>query len=83
MNSNAELFLFADDAKLFRYIAKQSDSIDPRQDLHDLQRCIYKSVLSLNISKFKVMSYGRTIYFNGQYYIDNERLGKVDTIKNF
>jgi len=28
------------------------------------------------------MSYGRTISFKGQYYIDNERLEKVDTIKD-
>jgi len=28
------------------------------------------------------MSYGRTISFNGRYYIDNERLEKVDTIND-
>jgi len=28
------------------------------------------------------MSYGRTISFKGRYYIDNDRLEKVDTIKD-
>jgi len=28
------------------------------------------------------MSYGRTICFKGQYYFDNERLEKVDTLKD-
>jgi len=28
------------------------------------------------------MLYGRTISFQGQYYINNERLEKVDTIKD-
>jgi len=82
ISSNSDLFLFADDAKLFRYIAKQSDSIDLQQDLHDLHRWINNSLLSLNVSKCKVMSYGRTISFKGQYYIDNERLEKVDTMKD-
>jgi len=39
-------------------------------------------ILSLNISKCKVLSYGRTLSFKGQYYIDDERLEKVDTIKD-
>jgi len=29
------------------------------------------------------MSYGRTISFKGEYYINNERFEKVDTIKDF
>ncbi len=83
INSNSELFLFADDAKLFRYIVKQSDCIDLQQDLHDLHKWINNSLLSLNTSKCKVMSFGRSISFSGEYYINNERLEKVDTIKDF
>jgi len=52
---NSELFLFVDDAKLFRCIEKQSDIIDLKQDLHDLHRWIKNTLLSLNISKCKVI----------------------------
>lgn len=37
--------------------------------------------MSVNVSKCKVVSYGRNKAFEGQYFIDNERL-KKDTFKD-
>ena len=56
------MFLYANDAKLFRYISKQSDTGDLQKDLNELYEWISKLPL-LNISKYKVVSYGRNISF--------------------
>ena len=48
-NISSELFLFADDAKLFGNIAKQLETIDLQQDLDELYEWIFKSLLTLNI----------------------------------
>ena len=81
-NLSSELFLFADDEKLFRFISKQSDISDLQKDLNELFEWTSKSLLTLNVSKCKVVSYGRSISFDSQYTIGNEKLEKVNNIKD-
>ena len=49
-NLSSELFLLVDDAKLFRYISKQSDISDLQKDLNELFVWTSKSLLMLNVS---------------------------------
>ena len=51
-----------------------------QKDLNELSEWISESLLTLNVSKCKVVSYG--ISFDSQYIIGNESLEKVDTIKD-
>ena len=82
LNSSSQLFLFAEDARLFRYIVKQSDTIGLQRDLDDVHSWIKHSLLSLNVSECKVVLYGRNKSFDGQYCIDGERLEKVESVKD-
>jgi ribonucleases P/MRP protein subunit RPP40 len=81
-NFSSELFLFADDAKLFRYISKQSDTMDLQKDLNVMYEWLSDSLLMLNVSKCKVVSYGRNVLFDSQYTIGNENVEKVNIIKD-
>ena len=81
-NLSSELFLLVDDAKLFRYISKQSDTSDLQKDFIELFEWTSKSLPTLNLSNCKVVSYGRNISFDSQYIIGNESLVKVNEIKD-
>ena len=75
-------FPFADDANLFRYNTKQPNTSDLEKELNELYEWISESLLTLNASKCKVVSYGRNISFGSQDIIGNESLEKVDKIKD-
>ena len=53
-----------------------------QKDLNELCEWTSKSLLTLNVSKCKVVSYGKNIAFDSQYTIRNENLEKVDKIKD-
>jgi ribonuclease P/MRP protein subunit RPP40 len=81
-----KIFLYADDAKLFRYIRNEEDSKKLQDDLNNIKIWSDAWMLKLNINKCKAVSYGRHINHDYGYYIkENETchtLQKVDTIND-
>jgi len=71
-NNASELFLYADDAKLFRYITCNSDADLLQKDLLDIQLWLEKWLLKLNITKCKVVSYGHHLDFKNDHYLQSE-----------
>jgi hypothetical protein len=81
-DSSSELYLYADDAKLYRCISHQSDQYLLQQDINKLNDWIKRWLLKLNIDKCKIASYGRHISLDTNYNIDNVKIEKVNTIKD-
>jgi len=65
----SEIYLFVDDAKLFRYILQSSDNILHQSGLNELQDWTQHWLLSVNINKCKVMSVGRNVNKSYNYNI--------------
>ena len=57
----SEIYLFADDAKLFRHILQSSDNILLQSGLNELRDWTQHWLLPVDINKCKVMSVGRLI----------------------
>jgi hypothetical protein len=56
---DASIYLFADDAKMFKYITKPEDSADLQNCCNYLQKWTDRWLMKLNIDKCKVLSIGR------------------------
>lgn len=63
----SEIYLFADDAKLFKHIAHNSDSTDLQNSASLLQQWSDKWLLKLNSKKCKIISFGRNIDTSQMY----------------
>ena len=55
----SEIYLFADDAKLFKHILSDSDQEMLQKGVDELYKWTIEWLLNLNISKCKVISFGR------------------------
>ena len=62
-SSWSDIFLFADDAKLFLYVKTEEDSKQLQKDLDKFKEWIDTWLLSLNIGKCKSISYSTKWYF--------------------
>jgi hypothetical protein len=76
------MFLYADDAKIFRYITDHNCCLDLQGDLDRLNSWADESLLKLNVSKCKVVSYGRNIDHNYEYNIAGIPLQRLDNFKD-
>jgi len=80
------IFLYADDAKLFRHIRSVVDNMDLQNDITKVQSWIDKWQLSLNINKCIMVSYGRQIDNSYKYYLRNDDgdycLQRLDSFKD-
>ena len=74
----SELYVYADDSKLFRYIS--GDSLELQSDLDSLSDWFNKWLLKLNINKCKVVSFGRNVINVHPYSIDGSELEHVHHI---
>ena len=79
-NNGADLFLYADDAKLFRHILNNNDVNMLQKDLLELQAWTDKWLLKLNINKCKVVSYGHHINSINDYYLHSD--GSVSVLEH-
>jgi len=59
--SNCEIYLFADDAKLFRHIVSPNDHCLLQKGIDALQHWSQQWLLKLNISKCNIVSFGRSV----------------------
>ena len=82
-SNGSELFLYADDAKLFRHILSKSDVEILQKDLSDLQAWLDKWLLKLNINKCKVVSFGHHIDSTNDYnLLSNGSVSVLEHINN-
>jgi len=79
---NSNVALYADDTKLYKYIQNENDAIKLQEDLNSVCVWIKKWLLSLNIDKCKVISYGRKAPISYNYRIDDCNLEKINEIKD-
>ena len=82
-NNGSELYLYADDAKLFKHILNDFDKTILQNDLDNLGHWTEQWLLKLNVTKCKHMSFQRanelSLY---QYNILGTNLEHVDAIKD-
>ena len=81
-SSGSEMYLYADDTKLFRYISDRADMVALQSEIDNLHNWIKNWLLKLNIDKCKVVSFGRNINIDTHYTIDSKGLEKLDSIKD-
>ena len=81
-NSGSEMFLFADDAKIFSYVKHKEDGKQLQQDLDKFKEWMDMWLLSLNVGKCRSVSYGRRIDILNTYTISDNIIEKVDKIKD-
>jgi len=82
VNLIVKFISFADDATLFRHILKDSDNCFLQSGIHSLKQWSDHWLLKLNISKYKIVSFGRYVDKNYVYNInENIRLHHSSTRK--
>lgn len=79
---NSNVALYADSAKLYKYIKHEDDASKLQEDLNKINVWINEWLLSLNIQKCKVISIGRNASVNYQYRIDDKKFEKMNGIKD-
>ena len=79
-SSGSEMYLYADDTKLFRYISDNADVVAFQSEIDNLHKWIINWLLKLNIDKCKVVSFGKNINIDTHYTIDSIRLETLDSL---
>jgi len=76
--TNSEIYLFADDAKLFRHILDVSNNKFLQGELHNLKDWTDKWLLRLNVKKCKVVSFGRMV--DNSYWLDLKSIQSINRV---
>ena len=82
LNDDSNIYLYADNAKLFRHISTSQDSLFLQDDINKLFNWTDEWLIKLNINKCKVVSYGRNIDHNYSYHINDVQFEQLDLIKD-
>jgi hypothetical protein len=82
LNSDSSIYLYADDAKLYRYISSIQDRFLLQDDIENLLNWSEKWLIKLNINKCKLVSYGRNVEHNFPYYIKGIEIEELNSIKD-
>lgn len=84
--ANSEVFLYADDSKIFKHITKEEDSQLLQRDINNVKLWLDKWLVTLNIKKCKTVSFGHHKNFDNTYFISHNgelhSLEKVDIIND-
>jgi len=78
----SDLYLYADDSKLFKYKSGANDSIALQADLNNLKNWFKQWLLKLNIKKCNAFSFGRNAINARQYSVDDIDFEHVQHIKD-
>ena len=78
----SNLYLYADDAKLYKHILNPLDRTTIQEDLNKINLWTENWLISLNIDKCKKVSYGREIVNDYNYYINNVELENFKAIED-
>ena len=65
----SEVYVFADDAKFYRHILSDDDNTTLQYALDALQKWSEKWLLNLNINKYQVVTFGRSVDKSYKYTI--------------
>jgi hypothetical protein len=76
------VFLYADDAKIYKQIYNSCDKENLQKDLNKLSSWADNWLIKLNINKCKKVSFGRHIDSSGHYNINSIDLENIDSIKD-
>ena len=79
---DSHLFLYADDAKVYRQIFNSQDKENLQNDLIKLNSWADNWLIKLNISKCKKVSFGRCTENTERYSINNVELENVESFKD-
>jgi len=77
-----EIYLFADDAKLYKHVTSEDDHVSLQMGLDVLQEWSDRWLLKLNVSKCKTVFYGRNINHDYNYYLHSNKIDKVNKMKD-
>ena len=84
--NHAEIYLFADDAKLFKHTTRESDKQILQKGIYDLHNWCNRWMLKLNTSKCKVLSVGRNLDKTYTYDLEQDHqttsLERVESIRD-
>ncbi len=78
----ANIFLYADDAKLYKHIKNYEDHMKLQDSIKSLQDWMDEWKLNLNVEKCKVVSYGRKTDLNWKYYLVHDGVNKELEVLN-
>ena len=81
-DSGSQVFLYADDAKIYKQIYNSCDKENLQKDLNKLSSWADNWLIKLNINKCKKVSFGRHIDSSGHYNINSIDLENIDSIKD-
>lgn len=70
-SQGSRLFLYADDAKIFKHISNDFDKVDLQSDLDSVKQWSDTWLLKLNEKKCKVISYGKEPLDKTEYFINS------------
>ena len=76
------VFLFADDAKLYKHVITDDDYQSLQKGLNAFQVWSDRWLSMLNINKCKIIFDGRDVNHECQYYLSSTDLERVDVIKD-
>ena len=76
--SQVMCFLFADDTKLIRTISTLADHVQLQTDLDNLAKWCDAWQLNFNVTKCKVIHFGRATHSFGGYYLNGVSLHSVN-----
>ena len=81
-NNGSEIYLYADDAKLFSYVKCEEDSFRLQKDIDSVIQWMEMWLLQLNTTKCKAMTYGRGPGIYTSYSISSDAVQKIESIKD-
>jgi len=76
------VYLFADDAKLYKHVITDDDHQVLQKGLNTFQEWSGRWLLRLNIKKCTTAFYGRDVNYEYKYYLSSTSLESVDVIKH-
>ena len=80
--NESDIFLYADDAKIFKHISADMDKVKLQKDLDNISAWTDKWLLKLNVNKCKYVSYGRDNNYQAQYMLKGTNLEKLESFKD-
>ncbi len=78
VTNGSSIYLYADDAKIYKYCSRSTDCISLQSDVNNLVNWSDKWLMNLNIKKRKIVSYSRELNYATDYYINNVKLDRSD-----
>ncbi len=84
--NGANIYLFADDAKIYKYVSKLEDKVALQQSVNNFMKWTDRWLVKVNVNKCKVMMFSNrpnvTVGMEADYMMGQNQLENVDSIKD-